>query len=322
MQKLINKNIKVLQISLPFSNSDKINLQPEYSTPEKTDMLVVMCFFNPSKSIRLVQNFLYVKELLTRAKIPLVIVELAYNNDSFITQSNENIIHVRSNSVMFHKENLIDIGISRCKKKYNKYCMLDSDIIFSDLNWYENISIELDKTDIVQPFEKAFWMDIDMTTIIQSKYSVAYNGKKKLEKLEHPGFVWAFTKQWYENIGLPDFCISGGGDQIIANVAFTIHLKGKKTNYINSKEFDKYIKRAEINFISNYIKGNVFHLFHGNLNNRQYTSRHELIKNEGYSDDCLQKNEDGVYEWIPSVLDKMNKLFLTYFMNRGDDAIF
>jgi hypothetical protein len=319
MQKLINKNVKVLQLSLPFSNSDKINLQPEYSIPEKTDMLVVMCFFNPSKSIRLVQNFLYVKELLTRTKIPLVIVELAYNDDSFITQHNENTIHVRSNSIMFHKENLINIGINKCKLQYNKYCMLDSDIIFDDLNWYDNISNELDNYDIIQPFEKAFWMDIDMTNIIQSKYSVAYNNKKKLEKLEHPGFVWAFTKKWYKKIGLPEFCISGGGDQIIANVAFKTW--GKKPNYINSENFDKYIKKAEINFTSSYMKGNVYHLFHGNLNNRQYSSRHERIKNEGYSDDCLQINRDGVYEWIPSVLDKMNKLFLTYFMDRKDDSI-
>lgn len=324
---LIKKNAKHFNIKhfiepkeVEFIDINQINLHPHYYAPEEKDMAIVIPFFNPTNSVRLVQNFLFIDNLLQRANIPVIIIELAYNN-LFITKeiddNDRHIIHVRSDSVMFHKENLLNIGIN--KVIYSKYCILDADIIFSDLNWYNNLSNLLSKYDVIQPYQKAYWMALDMKTTIRSKFSVGFNLKARKGKLDHPGFVWGFKREWFEKIGnLPEFFISGGSDSILAHICFGSQIN----NYIDSELFNSYLDNCkEIEFSSNYMNGVIFHLFHGNIENRQYSERHKKITRAINRKIYLTKNSDGVLEWEQDIRTQMNETFMEYLISRGDDSV-
>ena len=62
-------------------------------------------------------------------------------------------------------------------------------------------------------------------------------------------------------------------------------------------------------------------MWHGTRENRQYSQRHEILKQINDIGDLLTENEDNVYEFRPSVYQKYNAFFIKYFEERKDDDL-
>lgn len=283
----------------------------------KQDMAICLVFFNPSRTKRILMNYFYTKNQFDLQKLPVFTIELVYEGRS---HEIPDAIHVSSNSVMFHKENLCRVLETKIPKKYKKLAFLDCDILFNDPMWYYKTSKLLDEYDVVQPFERAHWMDLTYTHVELSRNTVLQMKKPVWDFIYHPGFAWCMNRDWYNYSGFFDYAISGSGDTL-SSAAWL-----KKTFPPGFQSLPKALVREYMKFLNKacpkitFLKGvDVFHLYHGSRVNRQYSLRHKMLEIKQDISELITKNSDGVFEWKDPK--KWNPLFLEYFENRKDDSL-
>jgi hypothetical protein len=124
-----------------------------YNTPKERKMLVILPFFSPCNSVRMLQNMLVVKNKLVQADIPFVVIHCLFPNNSAISKESSQYMTVKSNSYAFVKENLVNIAIKKHINEYDNFLVHDGDIIFEDKDWYDNVCNTLRKADIIHPYE-------------------------------------------------------------------------------------------------------------------------------------------------------------------------
>lgn len=298
-----------------------INLLPNY-TCTKNDVIIIIPLFNISKSVRIYQNFLYIIQLFERSNIPHYIIELSYFNEPFFTTPQENYYHLNTDSIMFHKENLLKIAINNLSSKYNKFCIMDGDIIFDDLDFYDNMSILLNTYDIIQPFKTAEWLSINMTTIIKSAPSACYMSSENLTDYSHPGFVWAFTLETYKKIeNFIDIIPIGSNDSLLSCKICDVanHKKVAKESLLKTN-ITIDLEPLDLKYF--YLDCTIYHLFHGTLVKRKYLERYNDFKKLIQENTDYRKiNEEGLCVWTEEYKEILNTYMLGYFKSREDDNI-
>ena len=305
-------------------------MQTPYETPDVRDMLVILPFFNPCNSIRIVQNLLLVKSKLELADIPFVIIHCLFPDSHPILKQSDTYMTVRSNSYAFVKENISNIAIEKYKDKYEKFLVHDGDIVFKEADWYTQASMSLDVNDIIQPF--AFFSNMDYNFWRPLRHGLStfrVHNENITGFIGHPGYLIAFTKSFYQIHKYPDKAILGGGDTLMCSLA----LNKKLFNVFANKVHMEYLYNSYHTFTDHEIKVghvscSVYHLYHNVSVNRQYGTRYRILdtyigNGSQYQsiDDIIQKNSDGVYEWVEPIRFTLNEEVLEYFKNRSDDEI-
>ena len=287
------------------------------SSPSKKDMAICLVIFNPASTKRMLMNFLFVVNKFKLEKLPVFMIELVFEGRN---PEIADAIHVYSNSFMFHKERLYRVLEKHVPQKYTKLAFLDSDIVFKDIIWYKKTSELLDRYDVVQPFEKAHWLDLTYTDKQLTRNTALLMEGEVYNSKFHPGFAWCMTRKWYNKVGFFDYAVSGSGD--------TLSVVGwlKKKFPTNFKSCPRSIEKVYQEFYSNpspkitFLKDmEVSHLYHGSREKRQYVSRHELLETDKDILLLLKLNWQKVYEWNNPA--EWNPKFLKYFSDRNDDDL-
>lgn len=339
MSNRLNKFSKYLPegfVSTKYSNRDyeqevkSCILQAPYDTPQIRDMLVILPFFNPCNSVRIVQNLLFVKSKLELADIPFVIIHCLFQDSHPLFKDSDTYMTVKSNSYAFVKENIANIAIQKHQEKYDKFLVHDGDVVFKEADWYTQTSASLNVNDIVQPF--AYYNNMDYNfgrPLVNGLSTFRVHNEGITGFIGHPGYLIAFTKSFYQIHNYPDKAILGGGDTLLCSLA----LKKKLYNVFANKVHMDYLYHTYNTFTEHEIKVGhvpclVYHLYHNVVQNRQYVTRYRILdtyinNNSQYQsiDDIIQKNSDGVYEWIDPIRYTLNQEVLEYFKNRLDDEI-
>ena len=306
--------------------SEKLRLEP-YDIPSNSDLAIIIPFFNPTNSIRIVQNLLLVKHYLELSNIPFYICELAFLDYPHVLPTSSNILQLRSNSYMFYKENLISTIEKIIPSNFTKLCIMDADIIFETKNWYSIISSTLDNYDICHPFSQAHNLKFDFTINNSRTNCIKFiksntNIIGKDWDTTHIGFMWAFKRTWFLE-HFEDRTVIGGGDAFLVYSLFKDH-----TLFYNRKDiiiYKPFFKMKNTNSITS-CDITIYHLFHGLDNKRQYISRFEKLRdifkqhNIESLENIMIRGEDNVLEWSDAYKPIMNNYMLTYFNNRCDDA--
>lgn len=281
------------------------------------DMAICFCFFNPAESKRILMNYLYIKNMCEIQKLPYYTIELVYDGKQ--PEISDSIV-VKSNSYMFHKENLLRVLEKKIPEEFTKLAFLDSDVFFSDKEWYNKTSELLNTNDVVQPFEDAIWLDLTYKKEQLSRKSAVMNNDKCFHWMYHTGFALCMRRDWYRNIGFFDYAISGSSDSLsmISFMKQTYSINYSSLPRALMPEYKLYYDKPQPR-ITYLKKMKIYHLFHGSKKNRQYTERHKLLNDVSDVKTLITTNEDGVFEWIDK--DKWNPLFLRYFKERGDDDL-
>jgi hypothetical protein len=291
-----------------------------YEIPKITDMAVLFVFFDYVGSTRILMNYLYTIEKMKLAKIPYFTIELVLTGKS---PRIKNAFHVTSSSYLFQKEHLVRLLETKVPKKYTKLLSLDLDIIFEDETWYSQLSRILETKDIVQCFKTAKWLDITYQNLEKEAETCVLHVRgdsfwtPKNGKAYHPGFGWAFTRQWYNKVGFYDLAIIGSGDTIFSYALFGLPY-GKSNEgtdiYTRSTiEWAKKIRGAKLG----YLPVDIYHLYHGSMKKRQYVSRYEYFKNVKNIEDVSSINSTGAYELTDQALNNKMRMF---FRERDDDG--
>ena len=313
------KNVTLKSVKKELQTLDKV---PDihdiiYKPPVKKDLAVGLVYFNSSKSKRLLMNYLYIREKLRVSDIPFYTLEM-YETVPEISDA----FHYKTDFILFQKERLCYLLEKKIPKSFTKLAFVDCDVVFDNLNWYNELSDKLDSFNIVQPFSKGIWLDITYKTIEKQRIPIVFYSK--LGKVSfsggiggyHPGFAWGFQRDWFNKVGFFQYAILGDGDSISS----TVWLDYKEFNYMNfiKGSLEDYRKLMNENPSICFLNGALFHLWHGDPKKRQYVQRRDIFKSIQDIRDIIQVADNGLFELKDNSLKpKIRK----YFQDRDDDGL-
>ena len=314
------RRMTLKQLKKPIHLKKSFNLYNlQYKAPIKPDLAVGLVYFNASKSKRLLMNYLYVAEKLKVSNIPFFTLEM-YKEDE--TPEIKDAFHVKTDFLLFQKERLCHLLEKQIPKSYSKLLFLDSDLIFENPDWYNELSLKLDTFQIVQPFSMGVWLDITYTQIVKQRIPIIFYNKFGKISMDggiggyHPGFAWAFQRQWFQNYGFVQHGILGDGDTLSSTVWLDYN-DFEYADFIKPsiEEFKKTMKeKPSICFL----EGSIYHLWHGDNKKRQYKSRREIFKGIKDVRDIIYTQSNGLFALKD---DKLKGKIRRYFMKRDDDGL-
>ena len=311
-------------------NSIKLNNLIENTLPIEDKLNVIIVVSNPCLYKR---RYVLAQDFIERSKsnnlITLFIVELCYNDQQFVLTDSKNPHHLqlKSEYIMWHKENMINIGVKKLfPENWKAMAWIDADIEFENSTWaLDALKILNGHKDIIQLWSSCKNMKSDQLKYdIYKSFGHEFNaGLTYLKNSNwHPGYAWACTKKAYEQMGgLFELGILGGGDTIIS-----LSIIKKSIDLIKSKNYYKweqliYEFENKVNTLRlGYIEGIIKHHYHGSMINRQYCEKWKILLNHNYDPLIyITKNEDGLL--IPTNAfpqELLNDIF-TYFKQRNED---
>lgn len=269
--------------------------------------------------------------------IILYIVEVAFGERPFeVTQaSNPRHLQLRSDTAMWHKENMINLCVQQKFPRDWKYmAWIDGDIYFHNKNIAFETIHELQHHPVVQMFQSVANLGPEGQIISchegfcyqyqQNGFEVPNNLTKY--KVWHPGFAWACTRQgWIDMGGLIDFAILGAADHHMALALVGAVHQSAPTQIGASyrRRLEEFQARCERTIKRNvgYVKGTILHGWHGSFKDRKYRERWEILLGEKYDPDCdIKRDWQGLYIFDNSK-PRLRDLLKQYFVQRNEDSI-
>jgi len=309
---------------------------------------VVTCYFNPIRwdSRRNVHDK-FERHMLDSG-VKLTTVECAYGARPFELEPRDGInrVQVRTNSLVWNKENLINIGISRLPHDWKYVCWSDGDITHRNDRWASDTVHALQHYQIIQPWADAYDLGPrgEHMQVHKSFLRCWYQGQPVSPSLRHkhhhkpfwkhdggcydyahPGYCWAARREAIDCLGgLFEISALGEGDNVMAKAMVGL-CESAVPQWISPSylaHLNRWQDRAlqHVGFSLGYIPGTIEHTWHGRKKDRGYIDRWDILKKHAFDPDTdLKKNAYQVIELAG------NKPMLThdidrYFRQRNEDA--
>ena len=302
----------------------------------KPDMLhVITCISNPvgyKSRINLYRQF---EKHMLESNVKLTTVECAYGERPFELPATEGVNHVkvRSSNVIWNKENLLNIALSRLPQDWKYVAWIDADVIFRNKNWASETVHALQLFDIVQPWADCYDLgpNDEHLTAHESFAKIFHQGRPifagKCDPYAYPhtGYAWAATRRAIDLLGgLMEMAVSGSGDH---HMAFSLLGRANETlphNLHPNYEDQVYLwqERAVRHIGENigYVHGTIEHLWHGPKQKRGYMSRWDILINHQLDPiRDVKKNSYGVLE-LSCNKPKLRQDIDRYFRSRDEDS--
>jgi hypothetical protein len=303
------------------------------NNPIENKLNVIIVISNPCQFAK---RYILCKEFIKRIEeeeehVQLFIVEMIYPNQRFIitNSKNKNHLQLKTNIPIWHKENMINLGVKYLlPKDYKAFAWIDADIEFESTSWaLDTLKILNGCKDVVQLFSHAVDMDKDKNTMnIFNSFGYCFSKQKmyttKGRDYWHPGYAWAITRKAYEKSnGLYEFGILGSGDNIMAlsliNKVENILNYNYHEDYKNSiLEYQKNIKNLRLG----YVPGVIRHHYHGSKVDRKYTERWQILIINQYSPlKHITYDPKGILITTEEFTEQFKTDILNYFKERKED---
>ncbi len=280
---------------------DYIKNQTVFANKYKTnsEAMIVACFFNPQNSPYRIKAFNHFYESIKHLNHR--IIECVIGDSKPHLEENENIKRVFTDNLLWHKETLLNTLIADLPEEYKYIFWIDADVIFTNLNWLVDGVEQLQENTIIQPFEHCVHLEKDE---VKPSYPMEALRAAELPNNEndkvwrgfgatyattelwdhelynnhgHVGFAWAARREILEAVPLYDKALIGGADHIIAHAAagqFThpCILKCFIDNIEEITEWSEEFYQVAKGKIG-YVKGDLYHIWHGDIDKREYLTR-------------------------------------------------
>ena len=304
--------------------------------PIEDKLHVVLTISNPCLYAR---RYILIKEMMNRLELEetdviVYVVELAYKKQRFTITDSKNPRHlqIRTEIPIWHKENMINLGIQKLlPKNWKAIAWIDSDLEFENPSWAKDTLKVLNGTkDIVQIFSHCVDMNMNeeaMSVFVSFGYQYVKGlpYRREIKNFWHPGYAWACTRKAYEKMGgLYEEAILGSADNVMSLSLIQQGLRG-----INEKSTDDY-KESVLRFQTRvkslrlgYVPGVLRHYFHGSKENRKYGDRWKILLNHNFSPrEHLTHDENGILIPSPECPSEMLVEILNYFKERNEDSCY
>jgi hypothetical protein len=298
--------------------------------PLEENLHVIMVISNPCQ---FASRYILAKEFIYRMNrennVILYVVELVYGDQQYhvTVPSNPKHLQLKATHPLWHKENMINMGVRLLPANWKAFAWIDADIEFESPTFaLDALKILNGCSDVIQLFSHCLDMDKQegtMNTWAGFGYNHCKNKKYgKGKDLWHPGYAWAITRKAYQKMGgLYDLSILGSGDH---NMALSFIGHGLKS--VNDKVHDEYKKSIALfqNKVSHlrlgYVPGIIRHYYHGSKLDRKYSERWTLLVNHNYNPESHVKSCGGVIVPTDTFPPKLLEDILTYFKERNEDC--
>ncbi len=307
------------------------------STPpapvEGGKLALVACHFNPAGYVRPVENL---------GAFIAGIQEKGWLKDAFIgvcsfpnqeplavhTLDKINILHLRSGSILWQKEALLNAVVAQLPPEYTKVAILDADVLLPD-GWYEATSAALDTYPIIQPWSRAIIEE-------ECRPSVGKGASLRDKRASnwgcyHPGYAWAMRRDFFTTgPGLYQNAIVGLADGLLAlattDSVVSTHRQITALSDVCQNDIAGWIKAVRDWHGKNRlscIKADIEVLTHGETKNRRYYEILELLRDFDPATDLVPQTVSGPLEWSESAkADKAQMIWSIgqYFDGRLEDG--
>lgn len=238
-------------------------------------------------------------------------------------------IKLKTDSKIWLKENLINIGVKALPQNWKYMAWIDADIQFLNENWVHETIDKLQTENVVQLWQTAMNLGLHGETIKIDK-SFAYmfmgSGTKWMPSDKygfwHPGYAWACTHEAYETMGgLIDWAILGSGDRHMAMCVAGLGEQSAPGNiHTNYKTLLKIYENKVRNFKISWINGTIVHYWHGSFADRRYKERWDILTKNGFDPfEDIGYTNDGLVQLTESGA-RFEKFLDDYFTGRREDS--
>jgi hypothetical protein len=311
---------------------------------------VVTCVSNPIRfqsRYRLYRDF--AKHMHDSGAL-LHTVECAFGERPFeVTEANNPFhLQVRTDSEVWHKENLLNLMIARLPSDWQYVAWIDADVHFVRPDWPAETVQQLQHYDIVQLFSEAHDLGPDQHVFARYR-SFAWSHGQGIPRLRgagyyggtparrdegiayyhHSGYAWAIRREAFDAVGgLLDCAVVGEADWIMAR---SILGEAEETLYPGiSAGYRRAIlawqERAVTHLRRNLgcVPGTLLHYWHGPKAGRNYWNRCRLLAQSQFDPQAhLKRDWQGLYQLVDRGDERSLLLrdgLRRYFRSRNEDA--
>lgn len=269
----------------------------EFDYRYASGLWVVTPYYNPVGYKTRRTNYEIFVHLLRRSGIPVLTVECAFGDQPFDLPESTDVVKIRSSTLLWQKERLLKLAISWLPPSCKYVAWHDCDLIFANPNWAQEMVAQLQRFPIVQSFETcnrlpqeysgggaAGQVCTSFASIVGNNPHVLASGR--YEDHGHPGYAWAARREVLDEHGLYEYAVAGSADHYMAHAAVgdldspcIARMMFNRAPLMEcfrvwAEAFDRTVQ-GRLGVVS----GEVLHLWHGELQNRQYRLRQrELAK--------------------------------------------
>jgi len=299
---------------------------PEYPTVLPGELWGVIAFYNPAGYANKLANLRLCAEEARAQGLKLLVVELAFGDSAFELPEDlcDRLVRRRTNTVLWQKERLLNIGVGHLPSSCDKVVWLDGDVLFENDEWVRETSRLLDTYVVVQPFDTACWLPKGMTSGPdqsdfgsgnregQSLPGMAYTMARSDDKRDtlsgyfkhgHTGFAWAARRAVLKKYGLYDCQILGNGDFVMCHAMYGNDDFWSGRNWECDRLSPQLLSHIvewsrcfyeDVRGSVFYVPGRTLHIWHGNQADRKYNARLLVLKECGFdprTDLILDEND-------------------------------
>ena len=268
------------------------------------------------------------------SNVNLYIVELCYGDQKYYVTDSKNKKHLQLHGdiPLWHKENMINIGIKKLlPKNWKAVAWIDADIEFESTTWaLDTLKVLNGCSDIVQLFSHCVDMNKKQLTMnVFNSFGYQYSKGNQYSSnginYWHPGYAWACTRKFYDRLGgLYDKGILGSGDNMMAfsiinNVSHLMNINYTEEYIESITDFENKCKNIRLG----YIPGVIRHYYHGSKKDRKYMERWQILINHQYNPKLhITYNNDGLLIPTKECPEDLLKDIFNYFKERNEDSEF
>lgn len=256
----------------------------------------ICCYFNFSNSKKIKSNY---KKFRKYFPYDITTVEVALPRQKFFIDDS---IKIKANNtnIFWQKERCLNIAIDSLPDNTKHIAWIDTDIRFYNDNLEKDTIKALDKYPLVQLFDECF--EKPGINAYNNNISLGYKTVNQLNNVYFPhiGYSWAFNKDILIDNRLYDKDPVGNSDvlQLMAwkgtwNHSSIIELNREYRQQFLLWAWDSY-EKVEGNL--GYVPGKVEHFYHGRTIYREYTTRNNMLTENGFSPDKLEIDTNGLYK--------------------------
>jgi hypothetical protein len=266
----------------------------------------------------------------------LITVEAACGTDPHeVTQANNpKHVQLRTNDVLWHKENMINIGVSRLPPDWEYVAWVDADLTFLNENWIEDTIERLQQYDVVQCWETACDLGPSGEIFLLAESFMSCWAKRKPYRSNsgqtsypywHAGYAWACRRSAFETLGgLIERSILGAADHHMANCLIgTANMSLPRDVHPNMKKLveDWEAKASSLSKNMSFVPGTVAHHWHGKKADRKYRERWSILIDHQFDPMVdIEPDAQGLLKFTPAG-ERLRKDVRDYFQQRNEDSI-
>jgi hypothetical protein len=305
-------------------------------------MWAITSYFNPARYKRRLSNYKRFRENLAA---PLVTVELSIDGMFELTKEDADIlIQINGGAVLWQKERLLNVALRAVPAKERFIAWLDCDLIFGETNWVFMAEQSLAAHNVVQLFSDYLYLDMGDTGPgrgDETKPPTGYSFAKKLgsdperafaENLgiknlpsTNRGLAWAARREIIDQHGFYDAVIGGQSDRAMAFAMYGRFDKFLSAIECNKDQEKHYLKwalpfRDSVERRIGHLPGRIYHLWHGDKQNRKYTEMERIVAASGFNPEAdIYIGVNGSWEWTQPH-SELATSFEQWFANRREDG--